>query len=451
MNWKDLVGELKKKWDELGEEASQEILSLINLPGENDLETNLRKATCAAHVAGVYWCARALKAPSKTGVVGKIEKLIDGKGVYIIVADHHFIAFIYKKEDLVLFNWDNTPGSGDEKLLSFLRDDMKVGWIERTSDVQITKSDDGKTIKVTDGNNVLRFRIKEDSSPHITVDMITDEVVFSEDTAISRVLLEALGSDGDFHCFGEYTLEYIDGKRCVIDYDGKEKITYKSIIDGSDIELYIRTICVSKAGGGYIKIAFNKKRNIEVISRLSEVIKFRSKLNSFSVTDLNSFSDFIDMYYEAIRDWCEGHLIPPAHLGSDKELMRAIEEKVHNFIAHYEGGDTVDYSLLDSNCETFVNSVLKVLGYSEDIRERLGEFSGIDWAEEDLIPDRFFEKPIYIGNSNTLELHVPGCKWASLISDDHRVIFYTVDEALKQGYNGCYYCLKRFDTDKNRM
>ena len=36
------------------------------------------------------------------------------------------------------------------------------------------------------------------------------------------------------------------------------------------------------------------------------------------------------------------------------------------------------------------NTVLKKIGISEDKREELGEFWGIDWGEEDLIPDDHF-------------------------------------------------------------
>ena len=54
--------------------------------------------------------------------------------------------------------------------------------------------------------------------------------------------------------------------------------------------------------------------------------------------------------------------------------------------------DNCPYSLIDENCAAWVNTMLKKAGISDEIREDLGEFWGIDWGEEDLIPDQFFEQ-----------------------------------------------------------
>lgn len=35
--------------------------------------------------------------------------------------------------------------------------------------------------------------------------------------------------------------------------------------------------------------------------------------------------------------------------------------------------------------------MLERVGIPEDLREELGEFFGVDWGEEDLIPDQYFE------------------------------------------------------------
>lgn len=53
----------------------------------------------------------------------------------------------------------------------------------------------------------------------------------------------------------------------------------------------------------------------------------------------------------------------------------------------------------------------------------------------------------FMANNHTLEVHVPGCHWASKISTKHRCAYKTLDRALARGYNGCHYCLEEYSTD----
>ncbi len=53
----------------------------------------------------------------------------------------------------------------------------------------------------------------------------------------------------------------------------------------------------------------------------------------------------------------------------------------------------------------------------------------------------------FMANRHSLEVHIPGCLWASKISAKHRTAYKTVERAIKHGYNGCYYCLKEYNTD----
>jgi len=155
-------------------------------------------------------------------------------------------------------------------------------------------------------------------------------------------------------------------------------------------------------------------------------------------------------YFSKDYDY-QGHRTPynlasPA-FSSYEELMDAILERVSNFNAHFDAGDRVKYSLVDENCACIVNSIFKSLGYSSNDRQELGEFWGVDWGEEDLISERYFEKLSLVGNSNTLEIHLPQCKWAAIINPEHRRHFNSVEEAIAQGYNGCHFCLDKYDTD----
>lgn len=90
-----------------------------------------------------------------------------------------------------------------------------------------------------------------------------------------------------------------------------------------------------------------------------------------------------------------GHWVPydrsNPKLTNNEMLMVEILERVLNFNAHYHKGDTIDYSLVDENCAAGVNSIFRVLGYPLSFRKEIGEFPGVDWGEEDVIPSRYYE------------------------------------------------------------
>ena len=50
------------------------------------------------------------------------------------------------------------------------------------------------------------------------------------------------------------------------------------------------------------------------------------------------------------------------------------------------------FSLVDENCAAWMNSMLERVGIPKSERDRLGEFFGVDWGEEDLIPSQYFVK-----------------------------------------------------------
>ena len=53
----------------------------------------------------------------------------------------------------------------------------------------------------------------------------------------------------------------------------------------------------------------------------------------------------------------------------------------------------------------------------------------------------------YIGNLNTGELHDPRCRWVGYIAKKNIEEISSARDALSRGYNGCYYCLKPYNTD----
>ena len=101
----------------------------------------------------------------------------------------------------------------------------------------------------------------------------------------------------------------------------------------------------------------------------------------------------------------EGHRMPPSqasppyvglkliHPKAEEKLMEAIIQRFANFDANYKSGKSgsrYKYNLINSNCATVINTIFKLVGYPQDQRERLGEFSGIDWGEEKAVPDSLF-------------------------------------------------------------
>ncbi len=64
----------------------------------------------------------------------------------------------YDKEKL--FSWDDVPGKDSERLLKFLKDNLKIKWID--NDVKINKGDNYKTITITKENNSLTFKLNEE-------------------------------------------------------------------------------------------------------------------------------------------------------------------------------------------------------------------------------------------------------------------------------------------------
>ncbi len=60
-----------------------------------------------------------------------------------------------------LFNWDEVPGKDSERALKFLRDNLKVDWLENA---EIKKSDGDRVITITKENNSLIFKLNKEEN-----------------------------------------------------------------------------------------------------------------------------------------------------------------------------------------------------------------------------------------------------------------------------------------------
>ena len=212
-------------------------------------------------------------------------------------------------------------------------------------------------------------------------------------------------------------------------YDSKEQairvthkwknIDYKSEQNDRDLTVFFTTMGVGKSGSGNkIKINFNPCSDLKAIHEIAK----KGNTN----------------WYRPDYDY-EGHSVPcdPSSnkYASSEELMNDILYRVYNFNKRYNAGKTVDYSLIDRNCATLVNSIFKVLGY-DDLGKEIGKFKGIDWGEEKLIPDYFFDD------------FMPGDVGREVKSYDWSSGWSTV-EFYEAGGNTYLFLLKKEDGDVN--
>jgi hypothetical protein len=54
--------------------------------------------------------------------------------------------------------------------------------------------------------------------------------------------------------------------------------------------------------------------------------------------------------------------------------------------------------------------------------------------------------PAFVANQNSGELHKPGCLWVQKMKQSNKVPYSDLNQALQDGYNGCYYCMRSVDT-----
>jgi hypothetical protein len=53
----------------------------------------------------------------------------------------------------------------------------------------------------------------------------------------------------------------------------------------------------------------------------------------------------------------------------------------------------------------------------------------------------------YIANKNTQEIHQSDCRWVKKMLSKNMKLYDVIDTAILEGYNGCYYCLRQYNSD----
>jgi hypothetical protein len=77
---------------------------------------------------------------------------------------------ISEKRYLYLFSWDNVPGNESQRLISYLKNDQDIGWVDNA---QIVKINNNETIRVFTSENSLELTIGNNES---TILLIVDSV-----------------------------------------------------------------------------------------------------------------------------------------------------------------------------------------------------------------------------------------------------------------------------------
>ena len=106
--------------------------------------------------------------------------------------------------------------------------------------------------------------------------------------------------------------------------------------------------------------------------------------------DVASVKEVYKKYVTTLTDYdLEEHKITPPN-GSGWSFALKVEQLAHNY-ARNTATTPQPYGLQDLNCATWVNTLLKIAGVPDSERAALGEFSGIDWGEEDLLDESLFK------------------------------------------------------------
>jgi len=161
-------------------------------------------------------------------------------------------------------------------------------------------------------------------------------------------------------------------------FDKRYKVGYNSFKNQAGLTVHYTTIGVitdDNTMSGDIKLEFNQSSDVQAV---------KEEVNP---------AEYI-FWWKPDYDY-EAHLIPfgVSTRGYSRlaVFMLDVVLGAQNFNRNYEAGIRVPYSLINENCACLVNSQFNALGFPLDVRLALGEFTGVDWGEEDLISETYFD------------------------------------------------------------
>ena len=123
------------------------------------------------------------------------------------------------------------------------------------------------------------------------------------------------------------------------------------------------------------------------------------------------------------------------------------EDKEHNFNQHISDGDDVleyDYGSIMHYPRAAFSTNGDTITPPDGVA--IGQRLGLSDGDIAAVVYMYHSGELYIGNKRTRELHRWNCQWVKKMAGRNKVHFWTIENPLVHGYNGCYYCMKRWDT-----
>lgn len=134
--------------------------------------------------------------------------------------------------------------------------------------------------------------------------------------------------------------------------------------------------------GGFKKQVGGKSRLIYEANNAADVTSVREVIDPGQHTSI--WKPDYDM---------ESHKVsPPGKLSGIGFADRCVQ--LARTYAFNEKLRPVEYTLANQNCSAWVNCLLKAAGVPRATRLKAGEFSGVDWGEEDQLPKYLFQRII---------------------------------------------------------
>jgi astacin len=123
------------------------------------------------------------------------------------------------------------------------------------------------------------------------------------------------------------------------------------------------------------------------------------------------------------------------------------EDKKSNFNQHISDGDDVlayDYGSIMHYPRRAFSTNGETITPPDGVT--IGQRIGLSDGDIASVVYMYGNGELYIGNKRTKELHVWDCQWVDLMSRRNKRYYWTIEKPVLAGYNGCYYCMNRWDT-----
>ncbi|CEG13187.1 putative DNA ligase (ATP) [groundwater metagenome] len=241
-------------------------------------------------------------------------------------------------EDKYLFSWDNVLGNDNRELLGFLRNNLKIEWVENA---EIKKNNNNQIITITNGENSLRLKLNEEENKVMLelIDGKTYSYILKRDGGILNIYRK------DDRILIQELLEKIKSKKILIDSELENTIK-------KDEKLFDYYTDFSK--NNYIKI-----KKLEYLFNWEDIPENNAELIKFLKGDLKI-------------EWIENAKIEKSDDGKvititkgEKLLIFKLDEEEKKIILEVRGGEKQEYILKKDRVDLKIYKIEKI--HTEDI------------------------------------------------------------------------------------